>query len=150
MCDVWKRIQSMFGWQSGGSDMHDRHRDRVSRIEALERAVTIINRKIIGLKAGEKTIMSALTDFADKIKADIEKSNAAIEGIGGDIQRLTAKIEELQNLPNPQPEAQAIYDELSALSSGLVNKLQGLDALNTPPVPPEVTIPVEPENGPVA
>lgn len=88
------------------------------------------------LKVTERTIMSAISDFAAKQSAFQDRVDVAVTGLQGDIQGLNDLITKLQNSPGTvTPEDQASLDAIQARSSAIADKLDALDAL-TPPVVP--------------
>lgn len=87
----------------------------------------------------ERTIMSAISDFAAKQNAFNDRVDTAVAGITSDVDALTAKIVELQNTSGSiTAEDQALLDAIQARSEAVATKLEALDALNekapTPPV----------------
>lgn len=89
------------------------------------------------LKDTENKIMSAISDFAAKQKAFNDRQDKAVEGLTEDVKTLNDKITELQNNPGTiTPEDQALLDDIQARSEGIATKLEALDALTPPTVPP--------------
>lgn len=90
------------------------------------------------LKEMESKIMSAISDFRDRVNAKFDELGTAVDGVAGDVDFLKKKIEELQNTPGPiTPADQAILDELEARVGGLNEKVKALDAATEqPPTPP--------------
>lgn len=90
------------------------------------------------LKNTEKTIMSAISDFAVKQEAFNDRVDTAITGVIGDIKALNDLVEKLQTTPGPiSAEDQASLDALEVRGDAIAAKLEALDAL-TPPVVPTV------------
>ncbi len=88
------------------------------------------------LEQTERTIMSAISDFAAKQKAFNDRQDTAVSGLTADVEALNKKIEELQNSPGAiTPEDQALLNDLETRGDAITAKLEALDAL-TPPVPP--------------
>lgn len=88
------------------------------------------------LKHTERTIMSAISDFAAKVNAFNDRIDAAIAGLQGDVKNLEDQIAALQNSAGQiTPEDQALLDGIQARASTVADKLDALDAL-TPPVAP--------------
>src|SRR5207249_3874071 len=95
------------------------------------------------LSTGMETLMSAISDFADKVKAHQDKIDAAVDGLVQDVKTLNDKITELQNTPGPiTPSDQALLDDIDARATAAADKLSALDSLTPPPAPP--TSPVLP------
>lgn len=81
-------------------------------------------------------IMSAISDFADKMSAHNNQVDTAIVGLGADVQALKDQIAALQNSPGQiTPADQALLDGIAAKAAAVADKLTALDAL-TPPSPP--------------
>lgn len=81
-------------------------------------------------------IMSAISDFAERVKAHDEQIDAAIEGIAADVVALNEKVAELQaSVGTVTPEDQLLLDAIEARGAELAAKLKGLDDV-TPPVAP--------------
>ncbi len=82
-------------------------------------------------------IMSAISDFASKVKAHQDAEDAAIAGLTQDVQTLNDKITALQNSQGQiTPEDQALLDDITARGQTIADKLTALDALTPPPAPP--------------
>ncbi len=82
-------------------------------------------------------IMSAISDFADKMKAHNDKVDAAVSGISGDLDNLKAQITALQNSQGQiTPADQALLDGIEAKAGSIADKVSALDDLTPPPVPP--------------
>lgn len=91
------------------------------------------------LKETEQRIMSKISEFAEKQNAFNDRVDAAVTGLQGDIQALNDKITELQNSPGQiTPEDQALLDAIQTRSEGIAAKVEALDALTPPVVPPPV------------
>lgn len=85
----------------------------------------------------EQRIMSAISTFAEKQAAFNERIDAAVVGLKGDVDALNAKIEELQNSAGTiTPEDQALLDALEARGDAIAAKVEALDAMTPPVVPP--------------
>lgn len=73
---------------------------------------------------------AAATAFSTRI-------SAGIDGIAADLDALNALILQLQNNPGPiSPEDQAILDSAVAAGEALAARVEALDAINPPAVPP--------------
>lgn len=84
--------------------------------------------------------MSAISDFADKMKVFNDRQDAAVTALQGDVKSLEDQITALQGSSGAiTPEDQALLDGIQARASAVADKLDALDAL-TPPVVP-VTAP---------
>jgi peptidoglycan hydrolase CwlO-like protein len=82
-------------------------------------------------------IMSKIAEFAAVQKAFNERLSKAVDGLVEDVRALNDKIAELQSTPGEiTAEDQALLDELTTMSAAAVEKLEALDALTPPPVPP--------------
>lgn len=87
--------------------------------------------------AQQEKIVSAISDFADKMKVHNDKVDAAIDGLQGDVKSLKDQITELQNSAGQiTPSDQALLDGIEAKAAGVADKLDALDALTPPVVPP--------------
>lgn len=86
----------------------------------------------------ESRIMSAISEFGDRVTAKFDELGTAVDGVAADVTFLKAKIEELQNNPGPiTPADQAILDALEARVGTLSDKVKDLDAATeNPPTPP--------------
>lgn len=81
-----------------------------------------------------KEALQAYNSAAISFQARI---SAAIDGIAADLDALNALILQLQNNPGPiSPEDQAILDTAVAAGEALAARLETLDAINPPTVPP--------------
>ncbi len=95
--------------------------------------------------------MSAVSDFAAKVKAYNDRQDAAITGVSSDIDALNAKIAELQSTQGQiTPEDQALLDDIQARGDAIATKLEALDNLTPPPPPPPETPTTEGAAGNVA
>lgn len=82
-------------------------------------------------------IMSAISDFADKVNAHNDKMDEAIGGLTGDVKSLKDQIAALQNSPGTiTPEDQAKLDAIEQRAGVIADKLAALDALTPPVAPP--------------
>lgn len=98
----------------------------------------------------EKSIMSAISEFAAKQNAFNKRQSDAtdaltvsVSDLSGDIQTLNDKITELQNNPGPiTPEDQALLDSLTTQGESMAKKVEALStalsalAALTPPKAP--------------
>lgn len=83
-------------------------------------------------------IMSAISDFADKMKVHNDHVDKAVEGLQGDVKNLSDQIAALQaSAGKITPEDQALLDGIESRTAAIHDKLDALDAL-TPPVAPPV------------
>src|SRR6185436_18951831 len=83
-----------------------------------------------------ENIMSAVSDFAAKMKVFTDRQGAAVDGLVADIKTLNDKTTELQNSPGTiTPEDQALLNEIETHAGAIADKLDALDA-QTPPTPP--------------
>lgn len=79
--------------------------------------------------------MSAISDFADKMKTFFDRQDTAVADLQGDVKNLQDQIAALQNSPGTiTPEDQALLDGIEGQASGVADKLDALNA-QTPPVP---------------
>lgn len=80
--------------------------------------------------------MSAVSDFAAKMKSHNDKVDIAVAGLQGDIGTLKDQIAKLQaSAGTISAEDQATLDAIEANAGAVSDKLDALDSL-TPPVPP--------------
>ncbi len=80
-------------------------------------------------------IMSAISDFADKMKVHNDHVDIAVAGLQGDVKNLSDQIAALQaSAGQVTPEDQALLDGIEARTAAIHDKLDALDAL-TPPTP---------------
>lgn len=113
------------------------------RLDAIERNLGAIkdrladhHRHLLEILKNQERIMTAVSDYAAKVKASFTTISAALDGISGDLQRLADKITEMQNNPGPiSTEDQALLDEAQAIADGLVTRVSEIDAKNPPPQP---------------
>lgn len=85
---------------------------------------------------GEK-LMSAVSDFADKMKVHNDAVDVAVDGLTADIASLKQMITDLQNNPGPiSPADQALLDALEVKAQAVSDKLAALDALTPPAATP--------------
>ncbi len=83
-----------------------------------------------------EAIMSAISDFADKMTAFFDRQDKAVSDLQDDVKNLTDEIAKLQATPGQiTPEDQKLLDNIQARAATVADKLDALDAL-TPPVPP--------------
>jgi chromosome segregation ATPase len=88
------------------------------------------------LNQTERTIMTAISDYAAKQQAFNAELGNAIDGIAADIAELNTTITTLQGTQGPvTAEDQALLDQAEAQSAALVDRIKAVDAL-TPPVVP--------------
>lgn len=81
--------------------------------------------------------MSAISEFAAKQNAFNDQIDTAITDLQGDVKNLADQIAALQNSPGTiTPEDQALLDGITARTQAVVDKLNALDALTPPVVPP--------------
>jgi len=89
------------------------------------------------LEEMEKRLMSKISEFAAKQKEYNDRIDTAVSGLTGDIQVLNDRITELQNSTGAiTPEDQALLDDLQARGATIATKLEALDALTPPTLPP--------------
>lgn len=87
----------------------------------------------------KREIMSAISDFAAKMKAHQDKIATAVSGLTDDVKALNDKIEQLQNTAGAiTPEDQALLDEIEKRGDTISTTLAALDSL-TPPATPTPT-----------
>ena len=83
----------------------------------------------------EKTIMSAITDWAAQEQADLAAISTTLDNIVTGIAALDKLITDFQNSPGTLSAAdQAALDAIKAASGALVSKAQAISV--TPPTPP--------------
>jgi|GEM_PF-6830018 len=87
--------------------------------------------------SNQEKIMSAISDFADKMKAHNDKVDAAVAGLQGDVKNLNDQIAALQASQGQISAAdQALLDAIEAKAGDVAAKLDALDALTPPAAPP--------------
>jgi len=88
------------------------------------------------LKTQGEKLMSAISDFADKMKVHNDKVDAAVSGLTDDVKSLKDQITALQNSQGQiTPADQALLDGIEAKAQAVSDKLEALDALTPPPLP---------------
>lgn len=88
------------------------------------------------IKKGLEKVMSAISDFADKMKVHNDHVDIAISGLQGDVAELNRQIAALQASQGQiTPADQALLDEIEARAATIHDKLDALDALTPPAVP---------------
>lgn len=76
----------------------------------------------------KRKIMSKITDAAAATKAALDRANASITGIQGDVTSLKAKIDALNNSSGElSAEDQAALDEIVSDAEALASKVQTID-----------------------
>lgn len=81
-------------------------------------------------------IMSAISDFADKMSVHNNAVDTAVQGLTDDVAALKQQIADLQASQGQiTPADQALLDGIEAKAQAVSDKLAALDAL-TPPVAP--------------
>lgn len=87
--------------------------------------------------AGIQTLMSLISEFADRLTAHNTRVETALAGLSGDVTALKAKIEELQNSPGViTPEDQSLLDAIEVQVGSVADRLTAMDELTPPAVPP--------------
>lgn len=78
-------------------------------------------------------IMSAISDFSDRVKESFTTIGQSVDGITSDFAQLKALIEKLQNSPGSiTPEDQATLDQAETQIKGIADKLKALDEATAP------------------
>src|SRR6185369_2630937 len=86
------------------------------------------------LKEMETRIMSAISDFGDKVNAKFDELGTAVDGIATDVDFLKAEIKKLQDSPGQiTPADQAILDGIQTRADALSAKVKALDAATEEP-----------------
>lgn len=99
--------------------------------------VTFNDAKLDKILALLEKIMSAISDFADKMKIHNDAVDAAIAGLTGDVKNLQDQIAALQASQGTITAAdQALLDGIEAKAADVQTKLSALDALTPPVAPP--------------
>lgn len=81
--------------------------------------------------------MSAISDFAAKQNAFNDRIDTAVTDLQGDVKNLSDQIAALQaSAGTITPEDQALLDGIQQRTSTIADKLDALDALTPPAVPP--------------
>lgn len=87
----------------------------------------------------EHKIMSAISDFAAKMNTFTARQDTAMADLQGDVDNLVAQIAALNASSGTiTAEDQALLDGIVARASSVSDKLDSLDALTPPTVPPTV------------
>jgi len=77
----------------------------------------------------ENKIMSAISDYGDRVNSAFDRLGTAVDGIASDVDFLKAEILKLQTNPGPiSPEDQAILDGIQSRADTLAAKVEALDA----------------------
>lgn len=85
----------------------------------------------------ETNLMSAISDFAAKVTAFFDRQDKAVSDLQGDVDNLQKQIAALQTSQGSiTPEDQALLDGIQARAQTVADKLDALDALTPPVVPP--------------
>lgn len=116
----------------------DHHHLRVieDHLRVIEDKLADHHRHLLTIQKNQEKIMTAISDYAAKVKESFATISAGLDGIVGDLQTLNDKITQLQNNPGPiTPADQALLDEAQALSASLATRVSAIDA-QTPPTPP--------------
>ena len=89
------------------------------------------------IKELKESIMSAISDFAAAQKAFQDRMDTAVTDLQGDVKNLGDQITALQNSQGGiTPEDQALLDGIQTRASTIADKLDALDSLTPPVVPP--------------
>lgn len=81
-------------------------------------------------------------------RQDMAETKAGVTAVSGDVDRLYAKIMELENSPDRvSPADQAILTEIVAMASELKSSVKALDDRTAEPAPPTEEPPSEPAPG---
>lgn len=106
------------------------------RLGAIERQLADHHRHLLGISTMLEDVMSAISDFAAKVKAFNDRQDTAVNNLQADVKALGDKITELQNSAGQvTPEDQKLLDDIEARQGAITDKLDALDSL-TPPTPP--------------
>jgi len=93
-------------------------------------------RQFAAIERQLEKMMSAISDFAAKMKAFTDRQDAAVAGLQQDVQTLNDKIIALQNSNGAiTPEDQALLDDIQNHAGVIADKLDALDAMTPPPAP---------------
>lgn len=107
--------------------------------EATERFQTAVLNRLEALSHKGDSIMTAISDFTDKMNAFFTRQDAAMADLQADVDNLNAQILALQNSAGTiTPADQALLDGIVARAQTVSDKLDALDSL-TPPVAPPPT-----------
>lgn len=106
-------------------------------LHRITRKLVRIEELLITLIFIGENIMSAISDFAAKQSAFNDQMDAAITAIAADVKSLDDQIAALQASSGAvTAEDQALLDGITAKSAELLAKVQAVDALTPPVVPP--------------
>src|SRR5258706_9647949 len=96
----------------------------------IEGSIKVLNHQ-------NKEIMSAISDFSAAQAAFQDRQDKAITNLQADVENLEAQIKKLQDSTGQiTPEDQKLLDDIQTRSSAISDKLDALDALTPPVVPP--------------
>lgn len=114
-------------------------RTPVRRLSPSPPDLRSISASLVTIIKNQRIIMSKISDFANAQNAHNTRMDSAVAGITADVAELNRQIVALQNTP-PEltPEDQELLDGIQARSEAIANKLDALDALTPPAVPPAV------------
>lgn len=117
----------LFGMQTAFDKWARQYADRLSGVD----------HKLLEISHRLERLMSAISDYAAKVKQSFTAISAGLDGITGDLVTLNDKITALQNSPGQvTPEDQALLNEVQTLASGLADRVKALDDQTAPPAPP--------------
>lgn len=89
----------------------------------------------------KNTIMSKISEFAARQGAFNDRMDVAITDLQGDVKTLNDLIVQLQGTAGDvTPEDQALLDQIEVRANEIVAKLEALDALTPPAVPPSGSV----------
>lgn len=107
--------------------------------ESTERFQVAVLNRLEALSHKGDSIMTAISDFTDKMNAFFARQDAAMADLQADVDNLNAQILALQNSAGTiTPADQALLDGIVARAQTVSDKLDALDSL-TPPVAPPPT-----------
>lgn len=102
----------------------------------IENILADHHRHLLAILHKLETIMTAISDFAARVTAFMDRQDVAVADLQGDVKSLEDQIAALQASAGAiTPEDQALLDGIQARASTVADKLDALDAL-TPPVVP--------------
>lgn len=112
-----------------------RHEERL--LHELKALLVGVDQKLGHVLCNQERIMSAISDYATKVKTDFATIRTELGVLATKLQTLDDKIDQLQNTPGPiSPADQALLDEAQTLSSGLAADVTALAERTEPPAPP--------------
>lgn len=120
------------------------HDGKLEGFEFEENELVHLTREVSALRVEVKTIgeriMSAISDFSDKVNAAFDAIGKSVDGVVSDVTELKALIVKLQSTQGQiTAEDQALLDKIETRVDGIVTKTQALDDQTAPTEVPTPT-----------